>query len=107
MNYVINAVILIALILVVEKAIIVHAKMYLSTALNADDNVPDPPLLRPTWRLGVYAIYVLAGVIALEGMVPRTVGIAVIATPVLLMSAVDVVVVRRILVDHKRDKERR
>lgn len=102
MNLLVKILSLAALVLTVELAILVHAKFGLSTAFNVDDRVKGPSLFRPRWRLGVYAIYLVGGIAAVEGLVQRFVGFVLIVLPILLLVILDLIALRRIIVSQTR-----
>lgn len=102
MSYLIHALMLMAFIFIMEKALVFHAKLYLSSALNEHSKIKDPPLFRPLWRVAVYLGYIVGGVAALEGLVQRPVGFALILLPTLMLGILDVFAVRRTLAEKRR-----
>jgi hypothetical protein len=95
MKYLDDAILLIALVIIVEKAAVVHTKIYMSIALNFHGHVTSPPLFRPVWRVGVYAFYLIAGLAAVEQLVPIPIGLALILLPIALLVSLDLRALRR------------
>ena len=99
-----NAVFLAGLIIAIEKAMVVHGKMYMSTSLGVEGDVRSPPLFRPRWRLLIYLAYILFGIAAFEEIVSRPLGIALIVMPIFFLAGLDLLALRKILLEQRRSQ---
>lgn len=94
MNYVKEALVLLALVLAAEKAMLFHTKLYMSISLDQHVKIPDPPLFRPVWRIAIYAFYIAAGVAAVEGLIERPLGLILILSCILVLVVLDMLALR-------------
>ena len=85
---------LIALILVVEKAVLFHVRTYAVVTLGEKQKLRDPPMFRPFWRVLLYCGYLLGGLASLQGIVPKPVGYALILAPIFVFVVVDLASLR-------------
>lgn len=79
-------------VVVVEKAVAFHATLFWQIALGLEQRPAGPPLLRPRWRLALYAVYFTAGLFAVLGRSTPAVVFTVAALAVLVLADLTAIV---------------